>query len=257
MGAWGVGLFSEDTACDVRDALRAALAEGTAAEAARDRVLAQFAAALEDAEEAPLVWLALAATAWEAGRLDDATRDRALGVIARGEGMARWQEAGLGPRRQAELARLAERLQSPQKAPVPIRKKRGFISAWAVGEIIGFRQDSGKWLALHVVGHTAGEAGAFAVVNLLDWTSDSAPPDAADLADARPILFPPEWDLSLPKSADLCLMLTRRMEREDRFARWGLHRAPEQRGPFDETSVSYVGPALFDRDIVGKWRAER
>lgn len=254
MGSWGVGLFSDDVACDVRDDYRAALEDGLTADAARDRVLERFADALADTEEGPLVWLALAATAWKKGRLDHATRDQALGIIARREGFERWDEAGLGHRREAELQKLADKLRSPQKPPVTAKKKRGFVSIWTVGEIVGYPQESGQWLALHVVAHTDGEVGAFPIVNLLDWTSDTAPPTEAELAAAPPILFPPDWDLSLPKKPDLCLMLTRKQER-DSFVRWGLHRPAESRGPFKDTDVSYVGPALFERDIVGKWRS--
>jgi hypothetical protein len=255
MGSWGVALFSDDLACDVRDEYRAALIDGLEAQVARDRVLDRFADALADSDEAPLVWLALAATAWKMGRLDDDTRDRALAIIARREGMERWDEAGQGARREAELQTLAETLRSPQKPPVAAKKKRGFVSAWAVGEVVGYRQETGHWLALHVVGHTDGEVGAFPVVNLLDWTSETAPPTEADLAAAQPILFPPEWDLSLPKKPELCLMLTRKQER-DSFACWGLHRPPGREGPFETTDISYVGPALLERDIVGKWRSQ-
>ncbi|MCU0904817.1 MAG: hypothetical protein MUE83_13225 [Tabrizicola sp.] len=255
MGSWGVALFSDDLACDVRDEYQAALTDGLTGDGARDRVLFRFAAALADTEAAPLVWLALAATAWKLGRLDDITRDLALGIIVRREGLERWDEAGLGTRREAELQKLADTLRGPQKPPVAAKKKRGFVSAWVVGEIVGYRQDGGKWLALHVVAHTQGEVGAFPVVNLLDWTSETAPPTEADLAAAMPILFPPEWDLSLPKGPHLCLMLTRKLERSDSFARWGLHRPSGRTQPFEDTDLSYVGLALFERDIVGKWRS--
>lgn len=255
MGAWGVALFSDDLACDVRDDYRGALTDGLTAEAARDRVLDRFAAALQDAEEGPLVWLALAATAWDLGRLDPETRDRALAVITAGEGVQRWEEAGLGARREAELQRLADKLRSPQKLAVAMKKKRGFVTAWSVGEILGYRQESGLWLALHVVGHSQGEVGSFPIVNLLDWTSDTAPPDEAELASAAPILFPPDWDLSLPKKPDLCLMLTRKLERGDNFARWGLSRPVPRAASFTDSDVTYVGPALFERDLVGKWRS--
>jgi hypothetical protein len=256
MGAWGAGIFAEDTACDVRDAYRRAIADGLDAPAARETVLKQFASALGDAEDGPIVWLALAATAWNMGRLDDDTRDRALQIIARREALARWEEAGLGPKRLAELARLADRLRLPQKPPTKSRAKRGFVSAWELGEIVGYRQTGGMWLALHVIGHTEGEAGAFPVVNLLDWTAATVPTEA-DLAAAAVILFPPEWDLSLPKRADLCLLLTRKMERAETFARWSLHRKPVRSGPFRDEDLSYVGPALFERDIVGLWRSAK
>lgn len=255
MGSWGVGLFSDDLACDVRDDYLAALADGLSADAARDRVLDRYSDALADTDEGPLVWLALAATAWKAGRLDDSTRDHALKIIAGRDGLERWVEAGLGPRREAELQKLAETLRSAQKAPVITKKKRGFASTWAVGELVGYRQETGQWLALHVVGHTDGEVGAFPIVNVLDWTSETAPPTEAELAAAQPILFPPEWDLSLPKKPDLCLMLTRKQER-DSFERWGLQRPTQDRGPFETTGISYVGAALFERDLVGKWRSQ-
>ena len=253
MGAWDVDLFADDLACDVRDDYRAALAEGLTAEAARARVLERYADALADLEEGPLVWLALAATAWQVGRLDDDTRDRALAVIASSAGTDRWTEAGLATRRAAVLAKLAETLRQPQKPPTAMKSKRGFVTAWAVGEIVGYRQASGLWLALHVVGHSDGGAGVFPVVNLLDWTGEAGPPSSADLAQADPVLFPPEWDLSMPKHSDLCLLLTRKLEKD--FARWDLHRPPGRRGPFDMQSLSYVGPALFERDLITAWRA--
>lgn len=255
MGAWGVGLFSDDTACDVRDEYRKAVSEGLEAEAARDRVLRFSATALDDPEEAPVVWLALAATAWKMGRLDDATRDRALEIIAGRKGMERWDEAGLGGKREAELAKLAETLRSPQKPASKPRKKSGFASSWTVGQIIGYRQQTGRWIALHVVGHVQGDFG-FPVVNLLDWLSDS-PPREADLALAKPILFPPDWDMTLPKKPDLCLILTRKLERSAAFAPCAFGRDPGRSGPFPSTALSYVGPELFERDIVGTWRAGR
>ena len=253
MGAWGVALFSDDTACDVRDEYRAALTEGLTPDAARDRVLDRFADALADPEEGPVVRLALAATAWKLGRLDAETRDRALEVIARGVGMDRWAEAGLDAKRARVLDNLAATLRQPQQAPAPMKPKRGFVSAWAVGEILGYRQATGLWLALHVVGHSDGGAGVFAVVNMLDWTGEAGPPTATELAQSGPVLFPPEWDLSMPKHADLCLLVTRKMEKD--FARWGFHRTPAHRGPFDTQSLSYVGPALFERDIITAWRS--
>lgn len=255
MGSWGVGLFSDDTACDVRDEYRQAVSEGLDAVAARDRVLERFADALDDMEDGPVVRLALAATAWKMGRLDDATRERALAIIAGREGMERWDEAGLGRKRDAELAKLAETLRSPQKPPAKPRKKPGFVSSWAVGEIIGYRQQTGRWLALHVVGHVQGDFG-FPVVNLLDWASDEKPTEA-DLAQAVPILFPPDWDMTLPKKQDLCLILTRKLERSASFLPCGFERDPGRSGPFLSTAISYVGPELFEWDIVGMWQAQR
>ncbi len=256
MGAWGAGLFDDDLACDVQAEYRQAISEGLDPPATRDRVLERFAEALSDPDEAPVVWLSLAATAWDMGRLDDCTRDRALTIIIQRQGMGRWIEAGLERKRAAILVKLADRLCRPQKPPVTAKKKRGFVSSWAVGEIVGYRQETGLWLALHVVGHSSGEVGSLPIVMLLDWTSDTAPPSEADLAGVTQVLFPPEWDMSLPKRSTLCLLITRRMER-DSFVRWGLHQQPQAVKLFDETDLSYVGPTLFERDLIGLWRADR
>lgn len=257
MGAWGVGLFSDDTACDVRDTYRQAAAEGLEADTARDRVLERFANALEDKEDGPVVWLALAATAWDMGRLDDATRDRALEVIAQGEGIDRWEEAGLGAKRRAELAKLTEKLRQPQKPLVKAKAKRGFATDWTLGEIIGYRQQGGNLLALHVVAHSDGGTGVFPVVHVLDWTSDGRPPTEAEIAGADSILFLPSSDPSLPMQPELCLLLTRKMERAECFVRWGPHKQPVATAPLRTEDLSYVGPAMFEQDLVGRWRAER
>ncbi|OUC97771.1 hypothetical protein CA984_09605 [Streptosporangium minutum] len=94
MSAWGVALFSDDTACDVRDAYRELIEDGVEDEEAVRRVLDGFGDALVDPDEGPVVWLALAWTQSKVGRLDATVRDRALGVIERGEGLERWQEEG-------------------------------------------------------------------------------------------------------------------------------------------------------------------
>src|SRR4029453_3139381 len=62
MGAWGPGIFSSDTACDVRMAYRLALEDGLDDQAAQQQILDEFAEILNDDtwHDGPLVWLALA-----------------------------------------------------------------------------------------------------------------------------------------------------------------------------------------------------
>jgi hypothetical protein len=67
MGAWGTGLWSDDTACDVRATYREALEDGLSNEEAADKVLAEFAPDLADEDSAPVVWLALAVSQHQRG----------------------------------------------------------------------------------------------------------------------------------------------------------------------------------------------
>ena len=80
MGAWGPGLFSDDTACDVRDEFRDLIGQGVSVEDASERVLGPF---VQDPDDGPVALIALAVTQWKTGRLLDSIRDRAIEAIQR------------------------------------------------------------------------------------------------------------------------------------------------------------------------------
>src|SRR4051812_21584541 len=100
MGADGPAIFSDDFACDVRDEYRALLEDQVPdAEATRQIIAANPDL---DVDEKPVFWLALAATQWRVGRLEDEVRARALDVIDSGRDLTRWEESG--PRAVAKWA---------------------------------------------------------------------------------------------------------------------------------------------------------
>jgi hypothetical protein len=67
MGAWGPAIFSDDTACDVREDYKDCLGDGLTPSEATDRILLEWKESLEDFDEQSVVWLALAATQWKLG----------------------------------------------------------------------------------------------------------------------------------------------------------------------------------------------
>src|SRR5690348_12038595 len=145
MGVWGAGLFSDDTALDVRGAYRERLANGMAGPAATDELLASF------EHDDPSFWLALAATQWRCGRLEDRVRDHALRIIDDGSDLRRFAELPKLQRSRARvLAKLREDLHSPQPAATTVRRRIPAQCDWHKGEIVGFRRDSGTWLTLYV-----------------------------------------------------------------------------------------------------------
>lgn len=88
MGAWGVAIFSDDLACDVRFDWREAILEALSVEDATAKVVAETDRG-EDQET--VFWLALAAAQMETGRLHDEVRDRALEIIASGSDLESWR----------------------------------------------------------------------------------------------------------------------------------------------------------------------
>ncbi len=78
MGTWGVALFQDDLAADLRDEFRDLIGEGLSSTEATDRLKTEFASSLEDVDEKPVFWIALAHIQWKLGRLDEHTKHEAL-----------------------------------------------------------------------------------------------------------------------------------------------------------------------------------
>ncbi len=107
MGVWGAGLYQDDTACDVRDSYIQYLKEGLSDAAAAKKVLDDQKSRLRNVQVATSVHLALADTQWQYGRLDSATKKRALALLKRG--------ADVDSARAKVLATLGKRLESKPK----------------------------------------------------------------------------------------------------------------------------------------------
>jgi hypothetical protein len=119
MGAWGVGIFEDDVACDARDAMLDQFRAGLSVKVATDAVLENLADFLADEDDAPVVVLALAAVQWEVGRLDKRIKARALKVIAGGVDFC-WQDSEFAEQRRAVLTELKARLAAPPPPAVPV-----------------------------------------------------------------------------------------------------------------------------------------
>ena len=106
MGTWGTGIFENDTAGDVRDAFEDELLAGVDVPTATGHVLRKYADELDDIDDGPVIYLALAALQLEHGALQPDIRERALQVINTGEGLDAWEEAG--PRKLQERSQVLE-----------------------------------------------------------------------------------------------------------------------------------------------------
>jgi hypothetical protein len=130
VGAWGVGVFSDDLAVDVRGQWREALAADPQADLRRltDSIVGDHRLAWSgDADDEEIVaWLALALAQHETGRLDDRVRDRALAIIETGADVDAWEEdGGQGAQRRRVLDRLVAKLRGPQPVAKRLRGRRG------------------------------------------------------------------------------------------------------------------------------------
>jgi hypothetical protein len=181
MGAWGTAIFSDDDACDVRDGYRQLVTDGLTGPKATKQLLREWKEVLDDEDDGPLFWLALAAAQWQFGRLEARVKSRALKIIADGSSLGRWSEEG-GARalrqRKAVLEKLGARLRSPQPPAQRFRKPRENASSWVVSEVLAYRLRSQKIVLLHIANPGRGRLDRPPIFTVLDWIGKT-PPDPA------------------------------------------------------------------------------
>ncbi|MBI2840595.1 MAG: hypothetical protein HYX75_19950 [Acidobacteria bacterium] len=175
MGTWGVALFSDDLAADLRGEFRDLIGEGLSAPAAVDKLLTEYASSVADPDDAPVFWLALAAVQWKLGRLEERTVQSAIRVIDSGEDLERWHDPKDRKRREIVLRKLRAQLLSPPPSAKRVPRKIKSACEWGVGEVVGFRLSSHRWVLMRVIGHHSDYGGRYAVCELLDWVGESFP----------------------------------------------------------------------------------
>jgi hypothetical protein len=175
MGTWGVALFSDDLAADVRDGFRDLIGEGLSSSEAVDSLLNEYASSVADDDEKSVFWIALASSQWKLGRLEERTKNEALRLIDSGEDLRRWGDPKDRKKRAAVLEKLREQLVSPQPAPKRVPRTVKGANDWSVGEVVGLQLTSGRWTLLRVIGHHEDKGGRHAVCELLDWVGERFP----------------------------------------------------------------------------------
>lgn len=174
MGAWGTGIFADDEAADLRDDYRELLGDGKSSEEATDILITQW----KPEPEETVFWLALAATQWRCGRLEERVKAKAVQIIDSEADLDRWKEVGNGPnirKRSGVLQRLRTRLTSPQPQKTKIKKRYRSTTDWERGELVAYKLASGKTIIFRVIGVQGDKGGTWPVCEILDWTGDSIP----------------------------------------------------------------------------------
>jgi hypothetical protein len=214
MGAWGTALFSDDTASDVREDFKRHIGDGLTPEAATALMVKEWGSALDDPDDGPPFWLALAATQWSLGRLVPEVMNQALRILDSGVDLHRWDsDKKLQAKRRVVLERLREQListQPPQKKIAPTFRNS---NDWAIGSIRAYKLTNGELCLLRVIGHHTDKGGKSPVAELLDWVGSELPSkEAMRQLPVRRHLYPNGRELSQ-------FMLGATSERERKAAR--------------------------------------
>lgn len=161
MGTWGTDLFSDDTACDIRDEYREQIEDGVEDAEATRSTLARFRSYFDDPECGAVCILALAVTQSKIGRLDPDVRSRALAVVDNGADLAIWERENPKslPKRRAVLEKARAQLLGPQPARKRLRPPRRETCGLVAGDGLALTVPSGLALlrVVRIKTHRLGE----------------------------------------------------------------------------------------------------
>lgn len=164
MGAWGTGLYQNDVACGVKSEYVGLLSIGESNISATQKIIDSYYYELQDCEDAPIFWFALADTQWRYGRLLDEVKEQALTYIENETDLISWQDnKSLYNKRKQTLEKLKQKLLSPQPVERKVPKLNCHKSFWNPGDILLYQltsekiQDSkwhNKYILFEIVGKT-------------------------------------------------------------------------------------------------------
>jgi hypothetical protein len=176
VGTSGPGIFSNDTASDVRGTFRDLIGEGKTVEEATRQLVEEF--ETDDPDDGPLFWLGLAATQWQLGRLLPDVQQRAIAIIDEGADLANWEadaSAADVRKRRVALHKLREQLLTapppPKRIPKPFIQETPYMR----GDVVAFRLRSGRFALLRITEVQTDTGGSAPVVEVLRWTGDGLP----------------------------------------------------------------------------------
>lgn len=140
MGSWGSKLYQNDVAEDVRSEFKDLLTKGKSAEEITNSMIAGYREALNDPDDAPVFWCALADTQWNLGVLQDIVKENAISWIDRGADLAMWEAENpqSANARRKMYSDLKDKLRSPMPPIKEIKAPNIYRCEWAIGDTFAY-----------------------------------------------------------------------------------------------------------------------
>lgn len=195
MGTWGVGIFSDDLACDIKDYYMDCLRQKMDNNEASNATISSYFQNELSAEDESVFWLSLALIQWKKGRLVDKVKYKAIEIIDSNQNLEYWKHTNNYNKRREVLSKLKETLNSEMPPPKPVKKIfPDYHSLWHVGTVLKYKLTDnrlneefakygfiGKYVLLQLVKVTEIEDHGSHIDSLyfalFDWYGDTIPSD--------------------------------------------------------------------------------
>ena len=147
MGVWGIGLYQNDTSLDIQDEFKELFRKGKTVREIADKILNEYAKVLDDPDEAPHIWLALADMQWCYGTLMPEVSKEALYWIENSLKIAEdIEDLKIRKKAMTVLEDLRKKLCSPQPPaklqPQTPPRSRLYRCPWNIGDVYAYRLKS-------------------------------------------------------------------------------------------------------------------
>lgn len=191
MGAWGAKLYQDDVAEDVRSEFKDMLRRGKTSEEITRHLIEQNGEQIEDPDDGPIFWFALADTQWNLGRLLPEVKEQALVWLDRGGDLSRWEEENpkLAVQRRKVLEELRQKLNMPQPPEKKIPQYRLYECEWKMRDVFAYRMESeiakekglyGQYLLIQKVAESTWHPGHTIPITYVKITQNGMIPTSAE-----------------------------------------------------------------------------
>jgi hypothetical protein len=140
MGTWGYKLYDDDIAADIKESFDVYLErDDYDCEKVTQRILAEYKEELDDDDDAPVIWFALADLQWKNGMLLDYVKEKAISYIDSGADLRKWEELPKQcEKRKQILGDLKTKLLSEQPPRKKKKVKKAYECTWQIGDTFAY-----------------------------------------------------------------------------------------------------------------------
>jgi hypothetical protein len=178
VGSWGFGVEQDDFVRDVLGEFDDRLKRGATIDSATQAVLVQFADAVDDPDDGPLLWLGLARAQWRYGEASADILAKVRADLAAEAGLERWADEGPAvlAKRRERLARFVAEIERPNPKPRPFPKLVVRKPIFEAGDCLAVRLNDGRFGAalVLVADHSRPEYGKN-LIGVLNYLGDTMP----------------------------------------------------------------------------------
>ena len=147
MGTWGPGLYQNDVSDDIKLDFIDKCKRGHTIEEATEIFIKEYAEELEDEEDAPNFWFALADIQWKYGKLLPKVKENALFHIEnelKNETYNEFDKSDARKRKKV-LEDLREKLNSPMPPEKKVSQYKLYKCEWKIGDTFAYPLDAEIW----------------------------------------------------------------------------------------------------------------